>query len=73
MKKLILFGTGYGFKNLVEEISLVKKYKIIGAIDEYLPKNKMIHKKKNIKILGKINDLKKNETKQYLFLNWNWS
>ena len=46
MKKLILFGTGYGFKNLVEEISLVKKYKIIGAIDEYLPKNKIIHKKK---------------------------
>ncbi len=68
MKKLILFGTGYGFKNLVEEISLVKKYKIIGAIDEYLPKNKIIHKKKNIKILGKINDLKKMRLNNIYFL-----
>ena len=45
MKKLILFGTGYGFKNLVEEICLINKYKIIGAIDEYLPKYLSIKKK----------------------------
>ena len=52
MKKLILFGTGYGFKNLVEEICLINKYKIIGVIDEYLPKNTLIHKKKH-KSFGK--------------------
>ena len=68
MKKLILFGTGYGFKNLVEEISLINKYKIIGAIDEYLPKNTLIHKKKNIKVLGKISDLKKMKLKNTYFL-----
>jgi len=61
MKKILILGSGSHAKVIFSEILNLKKYKLIGFIDDFEKKNKIIvsYKKKNFKILGKINDLKK--------------
>ena len=61
MKKILILGSGSHSKVIFSEIINLKKYKIIGFIDENKKKNKKIisYKKKDYKILGKISDLKK--------------
>ena len=61
MKKILILGSGSHSKVIFSEIINLKKYKIIGFIDENKKKNKKIisYKKKDYKILGKIIDIKK--------------
>ena len=60
-KKILIFGTGDHSKVVLSEILKIKKFKVVGFIDEALPIKKTIskHKNFNIKVLGKIKDLKK--------------
>ena len=61
MKKILIFGSGSHSKVVFSEIINLKKYKVIGFIDEDKKINKKIinYKKKDYKILGKIRDIKK--------------
>ena len=53
MKKILILGSGSHAKVIFSEILNLKKYKLIGFIDDFEKKNKIIisYKKKNFKIL----------------------
>lgn len=61
MKRILILGSGSHSKVIFSEIISLKKYKIVGFIDEKKKKNTKIlnYRKKDYKILGKITDLKK--------------
>ncbi len=61
MKKIIIFGTGVHSKVVFSEIIQLRKFTILGFIDDFIGKGKIIetHKRKKYKNLGKIKDLKK--------------
>jgi sugar O-acyltransferase (sialic acid O-acetyltransferase NeuD family) len=61
MKKIVIFGSGCHAKIVFSEILKLKRYKILGFIDDFAPKKKIVVKYKNKKYLnlGKIKDLKK--------------
>ena len=61
MKKIVIFGSGCHAKIVFSEILKLKGYKILGFVDDFAPKKKIVVKYKNKKYLnlGKIKDLKK--------------
>ena len=61
MKKIIIFGTGVHSKVVFSEIIQLRKFSILGFIDDFIEKGEIIetHKRKKYKNLGKIKDLKK--------------
>ena len=60
MKKILIFGSGCHAKVVLSEIIKLKKYKILGFVDDYTAKGKIILKYGNKKFLnlGKIKDVK---------------
>lgn len=60
MKKIVIFGSGNHAKVLFYEIFSLNKYKIIGFIDDYESKNKIVlnYKKTNYFNLGELKNLK---------------
>ena len=60
MKKIVIFGSGCHAKVVFSEIIKLKKYKIIGFVDNFAPKKKIIlkYKNKNYLNLGNIKQLK---------------
>jgi sugar O-acyltransferase (sialic acid O-acetyltransferase NeuD family) len=62
MKKIIIFGAGNHAKVLFYEIVKIKKFIIIGFVDDFVKKGKVIinYQKKNYKNLGSLVSLKKN-------------
>ena len=61
MKKIIIFGGGVHSKVVFSEVIQLRKFSILGFIDDFIRKGKIIetHKSKVYKNLGKIKDLKK--------------
>ncbi len=61
MKKILILGSGSHAKIIFSELLDQKKYRVLGFVDEYKKKNKIIinYKNKNYKVLGNYNDLKK--------------
>jgi sugar O-acyltransferase (sialic acid O-acetyltransferase NeuD family) len=61
MKKIIIFGTGSHSKVVFSEIVKYKDYSVLGFVDGYLKKGKLIevYKNKKYKNLGTIRDIKK--------------
>ena len=61
MKKIIIFGSGAHSKVVFSEVIQLRKFSILGFIDDFTEKGKIIetHKSKIYKNLGKIKDLKK--------------
>lgn len=58
MKKIIIIGSGGHAKVILSEIFLLKNFKIIGFVDDYLPVNSVVDRENNLLNLGKIKDLK---------------
>ena len=63
MKKILIFGSGCHAKVVFSEIVKLKKYTILGFVDDYSPKGKIIIKydNKNFLNLGKIKDITNNK------------
>ena len=55
--KIIIFGTGGHAKTILAEIIRLKKYKVIGYIDEFKPIGTIIDEQYNLINLGRIKDL----------------
>lgn len=69
MKKIIIFGSGDHAKVVLNEILKLKKYNFLGFCDENEKKNKIVFKikKKNFKILGNLNEIKKIVSKDRIY------
>ena len=61
MKKIIIFGSGAHSKVVFSEVIQLRKFSILGFIDDFTRRGKIIetHRSKVYKNLGKIKDLKK--------------
>lgn len=61
MKKIVIFGSGCHAKVVYSEILKLKKFKVLGFVDNYLAKKTKIlkHKNKYVINIGSIDDLKK--------------
>ena len=61
MRKIIIFGSGVHSKVVFSEVMQLKKFSVLGFIDDFIEKGRVIetHKRKVFKNLGKIKDLKK--------------
>ena len=61
MKKIVIFGSGCHAKVVFSELAKLKKYEVLGFVDNFLPKNKKIirHRNKYILTIGNIKNLKK--------------
>ncbi len=59
MKKIIIIGSGFHAKVVADEIFKTKKYKIAGFLDENKKKGKIVISSPRLKILGKLDYLKK--------------
>ena len=61
MKKIIIFGTGSQSRVVFSEIIQLNKFEILGFIDDFVLKGKIIetHKKKPYRNLGNIKDIRK--------------
>ena len=68
MKKIYIFGSGNHAKVILSEILDLKKYSVLGFIDDYKKKNTLIltYNKKKYFNLGKIRDFKKKNLKNIL-------
>jgi sugar O-acyltransferase (sialic acid O-acetyltransferase NeuD family) len=60
LKKIIIIGSGYHSKVVLYEILQLKKYKVIGFIDEKIKRGTVVEKigKKSFKILSNIDGIK---------------
>lgn len=58
MKKIVIIGSGGHAKVVLSEILLLKKFKILGFIDDFIPTGTLIDKENNLFNIGKIKDLK---------------
>ena len=58
-KKILIFGTGGHSKVVFSEILKIQNLEILGFIDEIQPINTIINKDLNLRVLGKIKDLKR--------------
>lgn len=58
MKKIIIIGSGGHAKVILSEILLLKKFKILGFVDDYIPTGKLLDKENNLYNIGKIRNLK---------------
>ncbi len=65
MSKIIIIGTGGHSKVVTDEISRLKKFKIIGYIDEKRKIGTKPNKSTNTKVIGRLKDLKKICKKNY--------
>tara|TARA_B100000900_G_scaffold414637_1_gene441847 strand:+ start:226 stop:891 length:666 start_codon:yes stop_codon:yes gene_type:complete len=67
MNKIIIIGTGGHSKVVVDEISRLKNFKVVGFIDEKKKIGSVPHKFSKAKIIGKLKNLKKIYNKNYQF------
>jgi len=60
MKKILIFGSGVHSKIVFSEIIKLKNYSIIGFVDDFSKKNKIVetYKNKKYKVIGGINNTK---------------
>ena len=67
MKSIVIIGSGFHSKVVVNEILKLKKYKILGFLDEKKKIGTVINKRHNLKIIGKLSKLKKLNNKNTFF------
>jgi sugar O-acyltransferase (sialic acid O-acetyltransferase NeuD family) len=57
MKKIVIIGSGGHARVILSEILLLKKFKVLGFIDDYLPEKYVVDKEKKLVNLGKIRNI----------------